>query len=60
MRYSIVQTVAPTSEPITVPEAKAQARIDADLTDEDALVQTYIQAARGQVETETGRQLHDW
>jgi uncharacterized phiE125 gp8 family phage protein len=57
MPYSLVQTLAPASEPVTVPEAKAQARIDADLTDEDALLALYITAARRQVETETGRQL---
>jgi uncharacterized phiE125 gp8 family phage protein len=57
MRWSLVQTLAPTAEPVTLDELKAQARIDADLTDEDALLQAYIVAARQQIETETGRQL---
>ena len=57
MSYTLVQTLPPTAEPVTVEEAKAQARIDADLTEEDGLLRAYIRAATRQVETETGRQL---
>jgi uncharacterized phiE125 gp8 family phage protein len=57
MHYTLTQTVAPVSEPVTVEEAKAQARIDADLTDEDGLLRAYIRAATRQIESETGRQL---
>ena len=57
MRWSIVQTTPPDAEPISLDEAKAQSRLDADLTDEDTLLAAYIAAARGAIENETGRQL---
>ena len=55
MAWSVVQTVPPASEPVTVAEVKAQARID--ISDDDTLLASYIKGARQQVETETGRQL---
>ncbi len=57
MFYTLEQTLLPASEPVTVEDAKVQARIDADVTDEDGLLRAYIRAATRQVETETGRQL---
>lgn len=57
MRYSLVQSVPPTTQPVSLAELKLQARIDADLSDEDTLLASYLAAATRQVETETGRQL---
>lgn len=48
-------TSAPSGEPITLAEARAQCRIDG--TDEDALLTIYIAAARGKAEQYTGRRL---
>lgn len=48
---------APTVEPIDLALAKAQCRIHPDVTDEDALLTSYIQAARARCEDVTGRQL---
>lgn len=39
-------TVPPTIEPVTLAEAKAQCRVDASMTDEDALIASYIAGAR--------------
>ena len=50
-----VQTEAPAGEPITLAEAKAWLRVDG--TDEDVLLTALIEAARGYVETFTGRAL---
>jgi uncharacterized phiE125 gp8 family phage protein len=44
---------APTAEPISLGEAKEHLRIDGP--DEDALIQTYIKAARRHLEWRTGR-----
>lgn len=48
---------APSGEPVTLDEAKAQCRIDADITAEDALINALITAARRQAEQITGRAL---
>lgn len=62
----LTRTVDPTAEPVTVEEAKAQARIDA--TTDDALIEGYIVAARELAEsytkrvfvTQTWQQTYDW
>ena len=45
----------PTAEPLTLAQVKAHLRIDADITDADALLTGLIPAARGQAEHRTGR-----
>jgi hypothetical protein len=52
---TLVQTVAPTAEPLTLAEAKLHARQDFD--DDDTLFTALIVAARNWAETYTGRQL---
>jgi uncharacterized phiE125 gp8 family phage protein len=52
---SLSLITAPVLEPISVQEAKEHCRVD--LTDEDALIDGYVQAARQHVETITGRAL---
>lgn len=47
----------PTSEPIDLADAKLHLRIQADQTDEDALIATVISAARQAAEHELGRSL---
>lgn len=54
MKYTIS---APASEPLTLSEAKAQLRIEASYTDDDALISMLIAAAREKFEAETGRAL---
>lgn len=51
----LTQSTPPTTEPLTLTEAKAHCRIDH--TDDDTLLGLYIGAARADVETFTGRQL---
>ena len=51
----LTQTVAPTSEPVTVAEAKAHLYIDT--SDHDTYIGTLIEAARNYVEAYTGRAL---
>jgi uncharacterized phiE125 gp8 family phage protein len=46
----------PSEEPIDLDEAKRQCRVDLD--DEDALIQSYLVAAREYIENITGRQLN--
>lgn len=48
-------TVAPTSEPITAEEAKAQSRIDVNA--DDTLLEGFIQAAREEFENRTDKTL---
>jgi uncharacterized phiE125 gp8 family phage protein/SPP1 family predicted phage head-tail adaptor len=48
MNYSLVESTAPTAEPITVYDAKCQSRIDE--TADDLLIQAYITAARRYLE----------
>lgn len=57
MQVGWQQVGAPLDEPVTVAELRAQCRIDADVTAEDAQLLVYIMAARQAVEVETGRQL---
>jgi hypothetical protein len=45
----------PTSEPVTLPQAKLHLRVDPDVTTDDDLIELYIQAAREFVEYSTGR-----
>lgn len=55
MNYSLTQTVPPASEPVTLADVKAWARIDT--TADDALVTDLAIACREYVETITKRQL---
>jgi hypothetical protein len=50
---SLKRTVAPTLEPVTLDQAKAQCRVDGD--DDDSLILLYIQAAREYAEARLGR-----
>lgn len=52
--YGLTQTVAPVEEPITVAEAKADARVD--FTDADDQFEDWIAEATRSIEDETGRQ----
>lgn len=54
---SITVTSPPAAEPITVVEARAHCRIDADMSEHDSLLAVFIQAARERAEQETGRAL---
>jgi len=54
---SLVQTIAPASEPITLTEAKAHLRVETDFTEDDTIIGTFISAARESCEARTGRQL---
>lgn len=50
------KTITPPSvEPVTLAEAKRQCKVDADITDDDTLIDSYIQAARELAEHRTGR-----
>lgn len=53
--YVITTSVAPTSEPVTLAEAKAQCSLDT--SDFDALLERYIQGAREFVEADTDLRL---
>jgi len=55
MRFGLVQTVAPASEPVSLTTAKAHCRVQTTL--DDAYITALISAARERVELETGRQL---
>ena len=55
MRLEVV--IPPENEPVELDEARRFCRIDSDLTEEDALLTTFITAAREQVEVMTGRAL---
>lgn len=54
--YSLTLTTAPATEPVTLAQAKAHIRLDADGYDDD-ISTFYIPAARQQVEAFTDRQL---
>ena len=56
-RWSLSLKTAPTSEPISLEEAKAQLRVSLDSADDDELIEALIIAAREQAETFTGRAL---
>jgi uncharacterized phiE125 gp8 family phage protein len=55
LSVTVRATGAPGAEPVTLAEAKLYCRVDPDLTLEDALIQTYIAAARGGIEDYTER-----
>ena len=55
MRIQII--TAPTVEPVSLAETKEFLRIDADLTTEDSLINSFIQSARLEIEQECGRAL---
>jgi len=51
-RYrSLARVTPPAVEPVTLSEAKAHLRVDADFTEDDVYVQSLISAARHHVET---------
>jgi uncharacterized phiE125 gp8 family phage protein len=55
----VIEITAPSVEPITLAEAKAQARIDTTTSAEDNLIEDiYIPAARKYLENITGRTFH--
>jgi len=56
-RYTLVNTVAATEEPVSVDEMKVHLRIDADDSFDDELIATAIQSARIEAENETLRTL---
>lgn len=51
----LVLDTAPSAEPLTVADCRQHCRIDVE--DEDALLETYIRAARDRAEVRTGRQI---
>lgn len=55
--YKVI--TAPTSEPVTLADAKAQCRVDDEFTDDDDYLTTAIITARDVVERQTGRFLID-
>lgn len=57
MRWSLKRTLDPTSEPVSLAEAKEHLRRDGSFTAEDPLITRLIKAAREHVEHYTGRQL---
>lgn len=54
MKYALNQSTAPTAEPVTLEEAKAQCHVTHDA--EDVRIEHLIRTAREEVETYTGRQ----
>ncbi len=54
---SLVQTIAPSEEPVSLDEAKAQCNIESDFVEDDTLLEALIAAARESCEARTGRQL---
>ena len=55
MYHTYKVTSAPSSEPITLAEAKAQLRVESDFTDDDTWITTAITVVREQVEALTNR-----
>jgi uncharacterized phiE125 gp8 family phage protein len=55
--YSLAQSVAPTAEPVTLAEAKAQCSVPQGVTQHDEKLTRYIAAARQEIENATNRQL---
>jgi uncharacterized phiE125 gp8 family phage protein len=67
LEYSLIRSVEPAIEPVTLSEAKRHANVVA--SDDDALIAALIQAAREQVESDASRalitqtwrlKLHEW
>ncbi len=54
---SLVQTIAPESEPISLEEAKDHCHVETDFTEDDGKLEAFIAAARESCEARTGRQL---
>ena len=54
---SLVQTIAPDEEPVSLEEAKAHCRVESDFVEDDDQIAAYIAAARESCEAVTGRQL---
>lgn len=57
MKYSLKLVTGPTSEPVTLIEAKQQCRVDLDFLDDDAYLNSLIASARSHVQHYTRRQL---
>jgi len=55
--YSYKTTTGPSSEPITLAQAKAQLRVESDFTDDDTWITSAITVVREQVEALTNRAL---
>ncbi|MCP4595755.1 head-tail connector protein [Neptuniibacter sp.] len=53
----IIQATQPAETPISLVEARLQCQVDADITDEDTLIESLIKAATGFCEKYTGRPL---
>lgn len=51
----LIQTLAPSAEPVTRAEAKNHLRVDSDLTSDDTLIDMLISAARRYAEAYCGR-----
>lgn len=54
---SLTRIQEPAVEPLSLEEAKVHLRVDADMTEDDALIRVLIAAARRNCETQTGRSL---
>lgn len=54
---SLVQTIAPVSEPVSLAEAKAHCHVETDVTEDDTFFDALIAAARESCEARTRRQL---
>jgi len=57
--YTVKRVTEPSSEPITVTEAKENLRLGSDFTIDDTLIGTYISAARDMVENYLNRPVAD-
>lgn len=54
---SLVQTIAPSTEPVSLDEAKAHCNVETDVTEDDTFFDGLIAAARESCEARTRRQL---
>lgn len=52
--YSLIQTIGPASEPVSLAEARDQCEIGASVTAHDTKLNRYMVSAREQVENDTG------
>lgn len=57
MRYSLHVQTAPAAEPLTTVEAKTHLQVEVDFTESDALIDSYVKAAREWYEDVAGRAL---